>query len=142
MFYDFDMNLCIPHHAVFSNLLSPRLKLGLDEGHHFRLRREQGAHRGENLGQRDKRDIDGRKRNLFRNLRPRRIADIGLLETHDAIVVSQLPVELTVAHIDRIDLYGALLQHAVRKTAGRSADIHTDFTGERERELLQRLFQF
>ena len=127
---------------MLSDLLSPRLELGLDEGHHFRLRSEQGAHRGENLGKRDKRDVDRRKGNLFRDLRPRRIAYVGLLETHDAIVVSQLPVELTVAHIDRIDLHGPLLQHAVRETAGRCADIHANFTGERKRKLLQRFFEF
>ena len=51
---------------------------------------------------------------------------IRALHAHDALVGAQLPVELTVADIDSVDLFRAVLQHTIGKAAGRRADIGAD----------------
>ena len=69
------------------------------------------------------------------------IADIRFFHADDPWILSKLPVQLSSAHIDGIHLSGAVLQHAVRKSAGRRTYVRTDLSFYADVKMFQSLFQ-
>ena len=53
----------------------------------------------------------------------RYLADVRTLHVDDACIRAQFPVELSISHINRIDLDRAILQHTVRKSARGRTDV-------------------
>ena len=137
----FLMHLRIAHHALLSDLLSACLKLRLDQAHHLSALFHEIPHRQKYLGQRDEGDVDGDKLHGLSDILGRHIADVRALHAHYPLIVSELPVQLPVAHIHRIDLHRAVLKHTVRKSSGRRADIHADPALEAQPEVCHRLLQ-
>lgn len=56
------------------------------------------------------------------------LSDILPFQIYDPAVVSQLPVELTVADVYRVHLDHSVLEHTVGKAARRCAYIHCNFS--------------
>ncbi len=57
-------------------------------------------------------------------------------------IVAQRPGQLAVTHVDGIDLYCAILQHAVGKAPSGGPNIAADFAGQIQMELGHSLFSF
>lgn len=70
------------------------------------------------------------------------LARVHPLVHHDARVLTQAPIELTLAHIDRMDAFRAALQQDIGEAAGRRADIDRHLSGDVEPESLERASQF
>lgn len=79
---------------------------------------------------------------LLRQLFPCQIAEVCLLKADHSVIISKLPVQLSVADIYRIDKLCTVLRHAVGKTAGGGTDVHADLSGKIKRKNLQRLLEF
>src|SRR5207245_1701399 len=88
------MECRVPDDSTRAHGLAPHLELGLHQRDDLTARREHAEHRGQDLLQRDERDVDDRERRLLaedpRVERPR----VGLLHDHHAGVLAQLGVEL------------------------------------------------
>ena len=137
------VDLRVPDDALLADLVPPRLKLRLDQAYHLAARRQDGVRGRQDPGQGDKGDIHtGEIRHPVRiQVLRLYIAEIGLFHTDDAGVLPELPVQLAVAHIDRIDTGGPVLEHAVGKAAGRRPDIHADPALQVDRECLHGLLE-
>ena len=134
------MNRRIPHNPLFPDFLPSGLKLGLDQAHHIPLRFHKRLHRPQNLRKRNKGNVNGNKLDPLRNLLRRHIPDIGFFHADHPFVVAQLPCQLSVSHIDRIDLFRSILEHAVRKSSRRRSHVHADLSGQTDSELLHGFF--
>ena len=141
--HDFFVHLFVPDNAFFANFVSAGLKLGLDQAHHFAAGRQDGVGGRQYFVKAYERDVDRCKggRRPFSQILGLYIAEVGLLHTDDARVAPQFPVQLAISHVDGIDLACTVLQHAVRKAAGRSADIHADSIAKVNGKYLERLFK-
>ena len=71
----------------------------------------------------------------------RQMARVQPFVDDDARILPQLPGELAVADIDRIDPRGAARQQHVGEAAGRGADIEGDLSVDRDREMIERVSQ-
>ena len=91
--------------------------------------------------QRDKRDIHTEKLDLLGKILRFDIADVRALHVHNAFVCAQTPCKLSIADIHRINLDGTVLQHAIRKAAGRCSNVHADLAIGCKRETLHSFFQ-
>ena len=58
------------------------------------------------------------------------MAGVGALHHGDPLVLTQLPVQLTVAHVDGIDVAGPMAQQHVGKAPGGGSDIHGHHAGD------------
>ena len=78
---------------------------------------------------------------MFRE--PSRLHKARVCAFHDnnARIVAQPPVQLAVAHVDGIDLFCAVLQHTIRESARRSADVERNRPCKGDAELAHRLIQ-
>ena len=135
------MGRALPHDPLLTHLAAPRLKLGLDEADHPAATAQQLRRHGQHELQGDEGHIDAREIDGVGHLFAGDIADVGALQVDDPSVGPQLPGELAVADVDRVDLFGAVLQHAVGEAAGRRADIHAGFPLEHDRKDPHRLFE-
>jgi 1-acyl-sn-glycerol-3-phosphate acyltransferase len=90
----------------------------------LRAFRHQLARDRQNQPQRNERNVHRKKVYRVGHLLARHLAHVGAFEVDDALVGAQLPRQLTVADVDGIDLFGAVLEHAVGEAAGGSADVH------------------
>src|SRR2546422_105736 len=120
-------------HASASTLLS------IMDSRSLTARREHAEHRGQDLLQRDERDVDDRERRLLaedpRVERPR----VGLLHDHHAGVLAQLGVELAHADVHGVHAGGAALEQAVGEAAGRGAHVEADAAGDLHLESVERV---
>ena len=132
----------IADHALLSDLLTARLELRFYQADHIRSVRQQFAHRRKHLRQRNEAHVAPCEFDRLGDLFRRDIADVRLLQADYARILPQLPRKLPVAHVDRIDFRGSVLEHAIRKTAGRRADVHTDLSLYADIEHPERFFQF
>ena len=129
----------IAHNAVLSNARLPHLELRFNQSDDLPALGEKRPHDGQHLIQRDECHVDrGKIKRNAKHLR-RHIADIGTLHVDDSRIRTQLPIELTVADIDRIDARGAVLQHTVGESARRRADVRRRLAREYDAERLYAL---
>ena len=69
------------------------------------------------------------------------VTGVGPLHAYHPLIAAELPGKLTVANIHGVDLGRAVLEHTIRKTAGRSTDIGADITAKVDGEGGHGLFQ-
>src|SRR5829696_3835024 len=69
------------------------------------------------------------------------MARIEALHDKDPGVLSQTPIELAIAHVDREDHRRTALQQAVGESAGRSAGVQAALALDRDAQLIQRVLQ-
>src|SRR5206468_3420281 len=123
------MECRVPDDSTLAHGLAPHLELGLHQRDDLTARREHAEHRGQDLLQRDERDVDDRERRLLaedpRVERPR----VGLLHDHHAGVLAQLGVELAHPDVHGVHAGGAALEQAVGEAAGRGAHVEADPAG-------------
>ena len=124
------VHLRVADNALFADLFPSCLKLRLDQADRLSVFRHQLTRDRENQTQRNKTDVDGEKVDRVGHLFACDLAHIGALKVDDAFVGAQLPRELTVADVDRVDFFRAVLEHAVRKAARGRADVHCGFAAE------------
>src|SRR5207253_5244217 len=85
--------------------------------------------------QRDERQIGDDEIDAFRQLEP--LARVHALARDDAGVGTELPVQLALAHIDRVHPDGAALEEAVGEAAGGRPDVQRDLAARVDAELVQ-----
>ena len=88
------------HHPAFADFALADFELRFDQRDHRTICGNERTHFGQNQFERYERCIDGREFRNERQTRRLEIADVGLLENHDARIVAQFPIELAVANID------------------------------------------
>ena len=93
------------------------------------------------MGQRDKRNIDGKKVDWLRQLRRCDAADIRSLPVYYTGILPQGFRQLTVPHVHRIDTPCPVLEHTVCETAGGCANVHTDQAIQLQSGCLHCMFQ-
>ncbi len=131
----------IPDNSFFPYLLPPGLKLGLDQTDHLAPGSHQVPYHRQNLAQGNKGNINGYEGRSLCQLLRGQIANVGTLHTDYPGIIAQLPIQLTVADIHRIDLDRPILQHAVRKPSGGASHIHANLPCQAQSELFYRLGQ-
>ncbi|MMZ60462.1 hypothetical protein D1872_225550 [compost metagenome] len=132
----------IAHHAGFSYFLPPGLELRLNQGGDIRGAGEQLQERRKNNFQRDKRHVDaGETRTGSVQIGGSHIAKIRPLFDVDTLIVTERPIELIVADIDRVNVTGSVLQCAIGEPSGRGSDIQHDSSVQIDAEFLERFFQ-
>ena len=87
------------YHAAFADPSFADFELRLDERNDFCAWLEQFFHRREHQFKRDKRDVDGGKTYAGWKSANLEKTNVGFFENNDARMVSQLPIQLAVAHI-------------------------------------------
>ena len=97
-------------------------------------RLEQHFYSGQNDLQRYERHVDRRDMRHLRQGLGLEKTNIGFLEQPDARVVTQSPVELAVADVDRANFGRAVGEQTVGKAARGSADVENGLAGQFERE--------
>ncbi len=135
------MHLRVPHNAFLANFILARLKLRLDQAYHLRVRRQELIGRAKDFIQRDKGHIDRRELYRLCDIRRGHIAEVCLFHTDDTRIIAKLPRKLPVSYIDRIYFLCTILEHTVCKTACRSANIHANFSIQRDAKRLNRLLK-
>ena len=104
-----------------------RLELRLDQRDDRAARRERRRDRGEDLVERDERDVD-RSRARPAPAASSRVSapGVGALHRDDARVAAERLGELAAAHVESVDAGRAALQQDVGEAAGRGADVEAD----------------
>ena len=125
MTYHFFMNLFIPDHTFFANLLSACFKLWFHKTYNPAAVFQQIPYRDQYLGQRNKSNIYGGKVNRVGNIFRRNISYIRLFHGYYPLILTQFPSQLVCPYINSIHLNRTILQHAVGKTTGRRSYVHT-----------------
>ena len=69
----------------------------------------------------------------------RQVARIGFFQHHHPVIIAQLPRELTMPHIDRVDPFCAAGQQHIGEAPRGCADIYSHRAGYIDPELLQRV---
>ena len=131
----------LPDHALFPDLFPAGLKLRFNEAYHLAVRLHKGLHRPQDLGKGDKRYVNGDELDLVRDLLRGHIPDVGLFHADHPRVVPELPGQLSMAHIHRIDLHSPVLQHAVGEPAGGRSHVHADLLIQGHAEMGHGLLQ-
>ena len=96
---------------------------------------------GKNVAQRNERYIDGDDREragIFWKLLRGKRARVDPFDRDHARIGAQLPVQLSVAHVDGHDPRGAALQERVGKPPGRGADVEAEASGDVDAEGVER----
>ncbi|MNV43203.1 hypothetical protein D3C71_1349100 [compost metagenome] len=136
------MNRRIPDDSRFAHLLPASLELRFDERHDISGTLQQFLKRRQNNFERNERDVNARKiRSRPLQIRRRHITEIGPFHDTDALIFPERPIQLVVANINGIYIARSVLQRAVGKSAGRSADIEHRSSGDINSEGAQRLLQ-
>ena len=127
--------------ALLTYFFPSCLELRFHKADAHRIRRTDLVCHRENMLERDKRDINAEECNRFCKVFRLYIADVGAFHIDNTGIGAQAPGKLPVAHIHRIHLDRAVLQHAVGETTGGSTDIHADFSVRPHGKHLHGLFQ-
>ena len=135
------VDLGIPDNALLAHVFLAGLELGLDQAQNLTGGLQQRLDGGQHDLEADEAHIDNGQIQRFSQIFRGHIADIGPLHDHNTLIGTDLPVQLTVAHIDGKDLFRALLQQAVGKAAGGSTGIGADVALRLHTEVPQCLFQ-
>ena len=98
-------------------------------------------YRRQNFIQRNKSYVDSSSIHLLGQAVCFQITYVSALHVYYALIVAQLPRQLTVAYVNRIHLRSTVLQRAVGKTTGRSTDIGNNLAIYADGENLQSLLQ-
>ena len=141
VFHHHHMSALFPYHALFPNQFPAGFKLGLDETNSFAALFQQPIQDRQHQLERNKGNINRSKIQQLRYLFFGNMADIGAFQIDNSFITAEFPCELSVADIDSIDLDGAVLQHAVGKTSGGSANVGTNTAIQPQSKFLHGLFQ-
>ena len=90
--------------------------------------------REKHQAERDERDVRHDEVDRLRKIDT--LARVHPFHHHDARILAQLPVELALPDVDRVDPDGAALQQAVGEAAGGRADVERHATGDVEAQLI------
>jgi len=112
--------------------------LGLDEQQQDRLPAQEVQDGRKNPAERDERDVDRHKVDVFREETAVEMPDIGALDGDDAGVLTEFPGQLPIGDIDGVDLGNPFLKQAVGETARRSPDVERDPAADVEAEGIER----
>ena len=118
-----------------------QLELRLHHRQHFAAGHQAGGDRGQDLGQGDEGDVDGRQRGEERQVGGAERAGVQALDHDHPGVLAQAGVDLAVGDVDRGDPGRAPLQHAVGEAAGRGADVEAVAVGDVDPQRLERVVQ-
>jgi hypothetical protein len=135
----------VADNAAFAHMLAACLKLRLDE--HYQLpilaldRKGCGDDRRQNQGGRNERDIHGDEIDDLAELFVSKVAGVGFLKQADPRILTKAKLDLSVSGIDCNDSRSPVLQQAIGKTAGGSADIQTNFAFHVDLPVFQSFFQ-
>ena len=129
----------VGHQPASLDILAAGLELRLDQGDHVAVGRQARRNDGQNLAQRDERDVDGDHVEGAGQVIGRQIARVDVLAHDDARVGAQAPVELPVAHVERDHLARAALQQHVGEAAGGRADVERERAGDVDAERVERV---
>ena len=121
--------------------LAAELELRLDHRQHLAAGRQAARDRGQDLGQGDEGDVDGRQRGREGQVGGQQLAGVEALDHGHPRVFAQAHVDLAVGDVDRGDPRRAALQQAVGEAAGRGADVEAVAPGDVDPERLQRVLQ-
>lgn len=131
----------LAHHAFLAHLFPAGFKLRFYQADTLRPAGRNGLCHRKNVAQRDKRDIHTEKLDIVLQHLACDMANIGALHIHHALITPQFPGKLPIAHIHRIHLLRAVLQHAVGKAAGGCTNVHAHLACRGKRKHLHRLLQ-
>ncbi len=140
-FADFVMQFGVAHDAAPADAPLADLELRFDQGNQAGVRRGEAQRRRQNGLQPDKTGVAHDKIDRLGNVFPGQMARVGFFKYDDAIVLAQLPGQLSAPDIDRINLMCAARQGHIGKPAARRADIETDQAGWIDGEMIERAFQ-
>ncbi len=101
--------------------------------------REQRGNAGENVPQGDERHIDGDDVDERRQVARLERSRVGALDDHDARIVAESPVELSVADVVGNHAYGPALQQHVGEAARGCPDIERFASLNGDAELVERV---
>ena len=136
------MGLRFPDHALFAHFVPSGLELGLDKAQHLALAGfQQIFDSRKDDFQRNETHVNDAQVQRLPQVLCLHIADVGPLHDDHTGVISNLPVQLAVAHIDGKDFFRSLLQQAIREAAGGSAGIAAYIVHRMDSEVPQGLFQ-
>ena len=122
------MHLRVAHDAAFAHGLASRFELGLDQAGDFSAAFQMMLHRGgQRQGKRYKRNVCHQHINFVVYQRPVQQPGIGLFQRYHTWIRTQLPGQLIGAHVNSVDFGCAVLETAIRKTAGRRTDVYDLF---------------
>ena len=109
LFTNAAMYLRIADNAALADLLAPGLELRLDQRHDLCGPRREGRHHGEDMPQRDERDVDADARDgaHCRKVARLQVSRVGVFDDRDPRIAAQLPVQLAVADVERDHVGGA-----------------------------------
>src|SRR2546427_3884372 len=108
---------------TLAHLGAAGFELGLDERNHVAAWPQDRRHHGQDLAERDERDVDDDEVDRAGQVAGREVARIEALDDDHARIVSKRPVELAVADVERDHAQRAALDEGVGETAGRGADV-------------------
>jgi RNA polymerase sigma-70 factor (ECF subfamily) len=135
----------VMHNTSPADVFPARFELRFDEhdglqgGH--RALSHRGDHRRQDQSGRNERHVHGYKPDSPGQIAGFEVTGVGTLQQGHAGISAQAFGDLPIAGIDRDDAGRAMLQHAVRKTAGGGADIDAVTPGEIDLPLDQCGFQ-
>ncbi len=125
---------------AFRNVGRPGLELRLDQHDRERRRREKRERRGQDRPEADEARVAHERTDPAGILAEGggvEMARIGAFVDGDAPVRTELPGELTVADVDRVDPRRAAVEQHVGEPAGRGADVECHQPGWRKREAVE-----
>jgi hypothetical protein len=125
----------------FAHLGPARLELWLHQRNDVGARTQDQSDRRENLSQRNKGHVDAHEVDRAREIGRSEVARIEALDDDDACVVSQLPVQLTMANVERYHSGSAALKQYIGEAAGRGADVEALPSRQIDAERLERVRQ-
>ncbi len=135
------MGFRLTNNAFFANLFSACLELRLNQADTGSLIGGNRLSHGENMLQGNKRYIHAEKFNrLFKHIQSN-IPDVCAFHVDDPFIRAQFPCQLTVTHVHRIHLPGAVLQHAIGETSRRCTNIHANLPVGSKRKSAHGFFQ-
>ena len=111
------MNRGVSYHSVFSDLFSACFKLRLYQAYHLSVIFKQIPCGRKYLIKRDKGYVHACKIKLIIDIPGLHEAEVGLLHNNHSLIVSELPGKLSVSHVDGVNLFRTVLEHAVGKAA-------------------------
>src|SRR6266403_2942694 len=131
----------VGHNTTRGNLLARQFELRLDQNQEvgvlFRLRNGGPQH----FAGRNKGNVDNDDGGFLGKLPAVEFPRISL-DSNDARILPQFPVNLFCVDINGVDTRGAVLQETIREPPCRRADVQTNTFSGVDRELSKRAFQF
>src|SRR3989442_7504611 len=106
-----------------AHLGTTRFELGLDQRNHVATWPQDRWHDGQDLAERDERDVDDDEVDQAWQITGGEVARIEAFDDDHTRIVSQRPVELAVADVERDHARRAALEQGVGEPSGRSPDV-------------------